>query len=182
MKLKYFLIFLLVMSSYFIINQLNYNREIYNFSISIDSLIPFISWMVYFYFLYFILILIPFFELDNKKVTLNYCIAIIISDLFFIILPTSIYRPETTNFLLNLLYKLDHSYNLFPSLHASLLTISFILLFKEKKYLSYKLLPLFLLSLISTLLIKQHYIIDIISGILLGFIVMFISKKFEKVI
>ena len=149
MKFKHILIFLLVISSYFIINRLNYGRAVYDFGTKLDNLIPLMNWFIYFYIIYFILILIPFFVLkDTKKVTLQYSIAVIIADVFFIFLPTSIYRPliennNLTNILMNLMHLLDKPYNLFPSLHASLLTLAFILILKNNKNLAYKLLPLF---------------------------------------
>ena len=188
MNTKHFLIFLIVISSYFIINQLNYDGQIYDLGINLDNKIPLITWFVYFYLVYFVLILIPFFKSnDTKKITLQYCIAVIISAFFFIFLPTAIYRPlieniNLNNILINYIHILDKPYNLFPSLHASLLTLAFIFLLKHEKNLAYKLSPLFILSLVSTLFIKQHYILDLAGGILIAFIAVIVANKFEKVI
>ena len=187
MRFKPILIFLLILSSYFIINLLNYGRPVYDLGINIDDQIPFLNWFVYFYILYFILMFVPFLFIENKKVTLYYGISIVIANFFFIFLPTSIFRPfiestNVTNYLVNLVYFLDKPYNLFPSLHAALLTLGSYLLFSYKKDLAYKLLPLFLLSLVSTLFIKQHYLLDILSGIVLAVVTIYLGKKFEKVI
>ncbi len=187
MKLKYFFIFLVVISTYFVINQFNYGREVYDLGFAFENSIPFLNWMVYFYLAYFFIILIPFFIMDNKKVAFYYSVPVIIADFFFIFLPTSIYRPliennNLSNYLINLIHSLDLQYNLFPSLHATLLTLSFILIFQYKKKLAYQLAPLMIFSLVSTLFIKQHHLADLIFGVLLALVSIKISKRFEEVI
>ena len=188
MKFKHILIFLLVMVLYFVTNRLNVGREVYDFGIFLDNLIPLVTWFVYFYLAYFILMLIPFFISNNtKSLTWRYCVSIIVSSLFFVIIPTSIYRPllenvNLNNYLVNMIHYLDKPYNLFPSLHAALLTLSFMFLYKHDKKLSYKLSPLFILSFISTVFIKQHYVLDLIGGVLVALISIKIADKFEKVV
>ena len=187
MKTKHILLAVILFVIYLLINYLNQGREVFTHSISLDNNIPLISWFVYFYLLMFILIFIPFNKKNNGKITLNYIIAVLIAFLFFIILPTATYRPliqegNINDILVNLVYSADLQYNAFPSLHAALLTLSFYFLLKYKKIIAYKMLPLYILSLISTLFIKQHYILDILSGILLAVITLEISRKFEKVI
>ncbi|MEK6835805.1 MAG: hypothetical protein AABX55_02170, partial [Nanoarchaeota archaeon] len=85
-------------STYFFINYTNATRQAFNLSISLDNLIPLIPEFIFFYILYFPLILIPFLIIkDNKnflKIVKANIFIIVISDLFFILLPARIIRPE----------------------------------------------------------------------------------------
>ena len=188
MKFNHFLILILLLGGYFVVNEVNTGRAVFDVEIPWDSGIPFFSFMVIFYILLFPLILIPFFIVKkHKKIILHYVIITIISCLIFLALPSSIIRPDLNdnNFfdkILGYIYSVDKPYNLFPSLHASLLALAFVFIFKQNKKLSYKLLPLFILSFVSTLFIKQHYILDLVAGLLFAFITIKVAEKFEKVI
>lgn len=187
MKFRNFIIFIVLLGAYFLINQINFNREIYDLGIPLDAKIPFIPIFVFFYLLLFILIFLPFTEKNEDELVLNYSIMTVMAFLFFILLPTTIYRPlaqdnSISSNSLNFVQSIDQPYNLFPSLHAALLTLSFMFLLKYKKPIVYYLLPLFILSLVSTLFIKQHYIIDLLAGVLLAFLTIYIAKKVQQVI
>ena len=187
MKTKYILLAVLLFVVYLLINYFNQGKEVFTHSISLDNNIPLASWFVYFYLLMFVLIFIPFNKKNAKRIALNYIIAVLIAFLFFIIFPTATYRPliqenNINDLIVNLVYSADGNYNAFPSLHAALLTLSFYFLLKYKNKIAYKLLIIYVLSMVSPLFIRQHYILDILSGILLALITLEISKKFEKVI
>ncbi len=178
-KLKYFILFLVMWSTYFFINYTNATRQAFNLSISLDNLIPLIPEFIFFYILYFPLILIPFLIIkDNKnflKIVKANIFIIVISDLFFILLPARIIRPELivdnfSSYILNLIYVLDKPVNLFPSLHVSMTFLAFLIISKFKKDLRIIILIAFILSALSTLFIKQHYLLDTLAGLVLGFI------------
>lgn len=91
----------------------------------------------------------------------------------FFFFPTQISRPnsEVNNFLYNELIKNDLPYNAFPSLHASFCIITCFVFFRNSKSLYFKnIYRTFIviwaaLILFSILKIKQHYLIDIVGGI-----------------
>ena len=90
--------------------------------------------------------------------------------------PTTLARPEITGTgiwdqMLNLVYTVDPSANLFPSIHCLVSWFCYVGIRGQKKV------PLWyqrfscvfaVLVCISTQVTKQHYIIDLIGGILLG--------------
>ena len=117
-----------------------------------------------------------------KKVsTLNlvfysYIIVVAISILFFQLLPIGYPRefyplPYDNTFTINTFRKLrffDSPLNCFPSLHVSLCFLfSFGFLNENKKAFLFTFILTCLISA-STLTTKQHYIIDIIAGFILG--------------
>ena len=188
---KYIILFLLIWTvPYFLSNIINYGRGSYNLALSLDSVIPFIPFFVLFYVLYFPLVLLPFILFYKnlnllKKIVYSNITIIVISHIFFLIFPASILRPEIigTSFidlLINLIHTLDNPVNLFPSLHISMSLLSFLILFKFKRNLALYLSIFYVLSIISTLFVKQHYVLDVVTGLILGLIVYFIYFKKEK--
>tara|TARA_Y100000814_G_scaffold93168_1_gene64057 strand:+ start:51 stop:671 length:621 start_codon:yes stop_codon:yes gene_type:complete len=148
----------------------------------IDYKIPFIPFMIIpYYFYYFIIILPPFiwkneWKLRNITGILN--VITLICYLFFILWPidashilnqvvfpsTSLFEPYHSLITYNYLHQ-----NAFPSMHVAV--SSFLCLSYYNDFKSYRFLSLFigLIIFLSTFLIKQHYVIDSISGLFLGF-------------
>lgn len=102
----------------------------------------------------------------------------------FIIYPTGIYRPiingeNIFDKLMILMYSVDSVANACPSFHCFVSTAVTIGLFIGNNINSkYKIFNIIfsILVFLSTLLTKQHYLIDIPAGILLAFISFYLSK------
>ena len=162
-----------------------------------DNLIPFIPEMAIFYvYLFFPMIFLSFiyfiFIDEEKGVALGWSIVIInlLATIIYIIFPVSTYwwRQELLanriqgNFFANTMYFIyenETSFNCVPSMHAGMSTICFF-----AWYQFYKLKPTFKTKVIaiisfiitggvvvSTLFVKQHYIIDEVVGIFLAYFV-----------
>ena len=166
--------------SFGIISRIDFPK--YHFiEISLDTIIPFAPSFVYFYFLLYPLIIFTIFKNFNsyekfKKTCNSFSLLYLISGIIFIIYPTEIIRAlieQNKSFahsLISHLYNFDPPRNLFPSLHVSQsLMIGSLLIRENKKYLI--LAPFLLLIIISIVFIKQHYILDILGGILVFIIV-----------
>ncbi len=177
----------------------------------LDDLIPFVPEMVIFYlFLFYPMVIISmiFFAFieSEKGVALGWALVIInaLSIIIYIFFPVSTYwyRQELLahkirgNFWADQVYNIYHtdtSFNCFPSLHASISTIIFYAwyrYYKIKPHVITKTIAIatFIIAIgviLSTLFIKQHYIIDEIAGILLAYLVgkyilFYFWEKFEK--
>lgn len=162
-----------------------------------ENYIPFIPEMAIFYvFLFFPMVIITmhyFAYIDEEKgYALGWAIVImnLIATVFYIIFPVSTYwwRQELLankiegNFFADLMYfyyESETSFNCFPSMHAGMSTICFFTwyqYYKLKPNLKRKIISIiaFIIAagvILSTLFVKQHYIIDEIAGILLAYIV-----------
>ena len=108
----------------------------------------------------------------------------IICMFFFIFLPTTNIRPEITGTALcdeltRFLYSIDQPTNLFPSIHCLVSWLCFIGIRREKNvpYVT-KVFSCFsaILIMLSTQFLKQHYILDMISGVLLAELCYFIAN------
>lgn len=182
----------------FVYNGSKYiNGTMYQYNLNIDfidNLIPFVNWFIIIYVLcYPWWYLGPFLSLKyNRRRYYNYLasatIGYIIAGIFFIVLPTTIARPVVDNnnifnILVNLIYEADTpATNLFPSLHCFISWNCYLSIRKEKTIsMFFRISYLIFACLVcaSTVLVKQHFFVDIIGGVLLAEITWLISDKFN---
>ena len=174
---------LLVIGVYFtnqIYALLNHGPAVINLHTALDSAIPVVPIFVIPYnslqpYIYATLIL---FLLFRTKYFQSACLAMItvwfISYGFYYFLQSEVIRPVLTGtdifskMVMNV-YAGDNPFNDFPSLHTSLSTILAIHWVKINKPLGIVLGIWTALIVISTLLVKQHYIADMIFGLALAF-------------
>lgn len=198
-KIKYYLKPLLI-SALAVIGQLT----IYKLSVvfqnnptlignNIDNKIPFIIYFIIPYTIWYILLfLMPIIihKKDKKDFTryiITYLSISLFADIIYIIYPTTIIRPEITN-TPNILYSITKIIftidtpirNCFPSLHCAVSTLWILFILEKNKYnTKTKIITILIniLIILSTLFIKQHVLIDAISGILLAIIIYYIIKQ-----
>jgi membrane-associated phospholipid phosphatase len=154
----------------------------------IDNNIPFIPAFVLAYLCYAIIIILPFaLTFRNKKqflaISTAFFFVATIGNICYIFFQTTIIRPEIipnniTNKLILFIYSVDKPVNLFPSLHVALPVLTTLCLSQIRKKSVYILAPITVLIILSTLFIRQHHILDVVSGLLVAFIgYKFIFKK-----
>ncbi len=97
-----------------------------------------------------------------------------VSYLFYFFLQTEVIRPILTSGdvftqMIRQVYATDNPFNDFPSLHTSISTILAIHWFRFDRRAGYVAAVWTALIVASTVLIKQHYVADLVSGLLLAF-------------
>lgn len=177
---------------YWLLKLFQYNYS--TFYLNIDYTIPFIKYFVYVYdmfypFMFLGLFLIYISDKTKYKNTLK-CLIIgfVISDIIFLIYPTIIIRPDVkidslTNLVLYLTYYFDTpAINCFPSIHCLFMfqLIFSISSIKTKKIYKVSSIVFAILVILSTLFIKQHYVIDVIVAFIICLIVNLTVKLKEK--
>lgn len=167
-------------------------QRLHFLSISLDNKIPFFGPAIYIYIGAFIQWAYCIYIVLKQETKLGYkfCSAITIGSLIcfviFMVYPTAVNRPEIvgsglTNDFCRFIYSIDSVICACPSFHCFCSTIV-ILIYKECEDISKKFIYInilfSILVFISTLLTKQHYIVDILPSILLAYISMYIADKF----
>lgn len=174
-----------------------------------DASLPFVPWTVVFYTMYFPLLSTPLFLAPTPASITKLAIAQAAVNTFayavFLIFPTPIDRPPARpiegvfHVLLETLFRADHPYNTFPSLHVtqSCLLALFYMAYSahfclgrqnqsaaRKNSFALRVFVLHaiasLLIAVSAVLIKQHYIADTMSGALLAACAYFILFKSDS--
>ncbi|MEG2351370.1 MAG: phosphatase PAP2 family protein [Bacilli bacterium] len=165
-------------------------------SSTLDDKIPFINSFIYPYIIwYLMLFIVPYVVYKyNKNNFYKYCLAyiicVIVSNIIFIVFPTTIIRAEhlgngVTNLLVKLIYYLDTpALNCLPSLHCIICFLFIYCSINFKLPKAFKIITTFLsiIIIISTLFIKQHVIYDVAAAFIISLISWLIScKYFNKI-
>lgn len=160
--------------------------------IGLDNSIPFIPSFIYFYVSWYaMLFLIPYKIYKNDievfyKYILSLAITITVLALIYLFYPTIVVRPDiiSTNITLSLLkfiYFIDTpALNCLPSMHCNVcfLFIFYIINSKNINKKSKIIICIWsLIVIISTLFVKQHVILDIISAFIVSFITFIIVNN-----
>lgn len=171
-----------------------FQSNIHIISNSIDDKIPFINYFIIPYcFWYVMLFTMPYFLYNKDKNSLckylaSYIICVLITDVFFIIYPTGVIRPDllnnnVLNIITNIIYYIDTpAVNCMPSMHCAISMLFILSACTSKKFnTTFKLLVtiISILIMLSTLFIKQHVLIDLITGNILMTII-FIFVNYNK--
>ena len=187
--LVWLLILPLININYVISNTLFQSGK--NLALSLDKEIPCVSLFVfpYVYWYIFIIVGLIFLLSKDRKEYLRALMAIYIGMCicfaFYYLYPVEISRPVVENNtipnkLVNIIYKNDRPFNCFPSIHV--LNTYIIMRFtkiKDNKYWFYYTNIIGILIILSTLFIKQHFILDGVVAIILAEIVILVVKKIE---
>lgn len=187
--LMWLLILPLININYVISNTLSRSGK--NIALELDKEIPFISLFVFpyvYWYIYIIVGLIFLLSKDRKRylrALIAIYIGMCICYVFYYSYPVEISRPVIANStlpnkLVNIIYENDRPFNCFPSIHV--LNTYIIMRFtkiKDNKYWFYYTNIIGILIMLSTLFIKQHFILDGVVAIILAEVVILISKKIE---
>ena len=166
----------------------------YNIAVPIDTQIPFIPWTVLIYWggaLLWVVNYIAGVKYDKgngcRFIAAHY-IGVAISFFFFVFFPVEMSRTEVTGssfceWILKLTYQVDEENNCFPSMHCFFSWLSWIGV-RRNRYIPgiYKVISLLIaVSIcISTLTVKQHYLADVLAGIVLAEISYLMAAKPDR--
>lgn len=153
-----------------------YSLPIYDW----EKAIPFLPWTIFFYLLAYaqaVLVIILLSGQARKKALLGLLALIAFHGIWFFFWPTAYPRPlfpETASafsrFGYNLIVSLDSPSNCFPSLHVAVAIFSWLAIRRKSRVIAITLALASLLTIASTLTLKQHFFLDIIGGALTAII------------
>jgi len=148
--------------------------------------IPFVPWMIWGYASMLVLFLFPVFQLDTQRIHrlgMQLIVAILLATGCFLIFPAELgfsrALPEGGyQAVYRFIFMIDYPYNLVPSLHIVFSSL-IILALLETATPSWK--PIYLAWLViigvSVILVHQHHLLDVASGLLLALFSRFIIGR-----
>lgn len=150
-------------------------------AVALDRLLPLApTWALVYGALYAFLIVLPVFVIQQpeliRRTVWAYLTVWIVAYICFLVYPTVASRPDTVTgegfavWGLRFLYEADPPYNCFPSLHVAHSFVSALACYRVHRTLGFVALASASLVGISTLFTKQHYVADVIAGIVLALI------------
>jgi membrane-associated phospholipid phosphatase len=144
-----------------------------------DRLVPLVpTWALVYGALYAFLIVLPVFVVQQQELIRRtvgaYLSVWIVAYICFLLYPTVAPRPASVTgqgfavWGLRFLYAADPPYNCFPSLHVAHSFVSALACHRVHRTLGFVAITCAWLVAVSTLFTKQHYIVDLVAGILLA--------------
>lgn len=194
-KYAYFPLIMVVVANTLVYNvsKLVTNHFVhYDFSMKIDGMIPLVPIFITIYILCYIEWIIGYILIARES--RDYCFYYVAADIIakilclvcFCIIPTTFARPEPGtgifNSMIAFIYMVDAPVNLFPSIHCLESWICFRSSMKMQKVPRiYKIFTFVfaILTFLSVVFVKQHVFIDIIGGILVIELGLWIAKIFD---
>lgn len=173
------ILLVLLVPLYLFIPDLAPGREVYAPEIAVDRAIPLRpEWAVIYGSLYLFLIVLPVLTiLDQamvRRTVFAYLSIWVTAYLFFALYPTVAPRPESVDgegfaaWSLQLLYDSDPPYNCFPSLHVAHSLVSALAVHRVHRGVGGFAIFAAGLVALSTLFTKQHYVLDVLGGVVLA--------------
>lgn len=182
-----FLIFWTV--PYAVAGYLSGFREVSSLPMWIDNYIPLWTPAIVGYALYFPLCLLTFLMIKDGNILRKgikvFIFTALVTDLFFILYPAYMPKPglEVANVfdgLVAWIWRVDTNANAFPSQHVAYSVVCALVLGKAFKGKVVYFVALAIMISISTMLIKQHYIWDVIGGGLIAVIAYYFVFREKK--
>ncbi len=168
------------LSVYFGINWLTSRRTgLHHLSLPFEERLPFVPVMILAYVLIYAYFILAFLAIDDlpffKKVVRAFYLCIHIHFVIFLLFPVEYsLRPHVEYAwggiyrLISFYYWMDFPYNCFPSMHISNVFLVTYLMERYRSGWGRVLLPIALLVSVSVVLVKQHYIVDVVAGYFVG--------------
>jgi membrane-associated phospholipid phosphatase len=143
----------------------------------VDTLIPFVPSFVFAYLLYYALLLLPLFvfrrsyQLDH--VIKAFLLMQVSASVVFLAFPSRMVRPAlvpdgVSGAALRVLYEVDPAWNVFPSLHVGHSVLVAMMFWRYRRQMFPAVATAAALIIASTVLVKQHYVLDVVAGALLA--------------
>ena len=176
---------------YYLTGKLMAGAKHYDLTTAFDRMVPFIPQWVFIYLGCFLFWAVNY--ILSGREGRESCCRFVAADLlsrticavFLILLPTTNVRPDITgntlaDNLMRFVYGIDEPVNLFPSIHCLVSWMSFLGIRKSRKVPAwYKVFSCVfaILVMASTQFTKQHYIVDVISGVAVAQLCMALSCR-----
>ncbi len=174
---------------YMIINWVSSSRTFFiDVSIPADYALPFVPAFIYGYILVYLSIAFIYFTIDDieswGRVIISCGLVTSVAYLIFLIVPVHMdMRPELVHssginaFVTRLYYFIDLPYNCFPSLHVTYPALGMLLTWRDHRRMRWIFFAMTVIVAVSVLLVKQHYIADVLAGFLNAFICFWITNR-----
>ncbi len=174
------LYFAYYVAGYGYLNHINAQRGInHTLAFPFEESIPLVPEFVFGYFLVVLVVVIAVLAIDSMKLLKQSLIAFFllttISLVIFYIFPVKmVWRPEIlpsssiSYKVLTFTYWIDEPYNLFPSLHVSTAFLASWISYRVHRLTGVLCLIASFIVAVSVVLVKQHYIADVVGGLILS--------------
>jgi len=169
---------------YFAISHFTEGRPVHTLSpFEWEQRIPFRPDFVWMYLSIYPTFLLPFLFIRDRDFfrifSLAYITVMCVCYLTYLLYPVTIQRPvfvenSFSTWTLGIVYQADKPWNCFPSMHVAMSLLAALTILEVHRIRGVVTLLLTLAIALSTVLIKQHYVLDVLGGMALTMIIYFV--------
>jgi len=165
---------------YFIIAELTrFRTDIHHIAFPFEKNIPLLPALIFAYFMNFCVLAFAYVFVEDlaffRKMVKAFFIGTTIHFIIFLAFPVEYNLRPVVNpdqgwayFLVYFYYWMDPPYNCFPSMHVSNCFLVAFLMHRYRSWLSWILHPIAISVAVSVVLVKQHYVVDVVAGFLVA--------------
>lgn len=174
--------YLVFCATYLAINEFSVGRPAHILYLPGEERIPFVPEFEFLYVMGYFFPLLVLWKVDDVvtfvRLTLAFVLTLAVAYTTYFLFPVYLERPHLevdslATFLLSLEY-MDHSYNHFPSLHVAIGWLIYLACRPRLRRPVILLVAVLGMSL-ATLFVKQHYVVDLVYGVLLATAAWFVA-------
>lgn len=185
-KHAFVLLYALIYLPWFFWLESRANQPYHVIHVGLDDWIPFVEYFIVPYLLWFVYVAAVFLYLffKNKREFYQYCIFLFTGMTLFLIIstvypnghllrPAAFPRNNIFTLAVQILYQADTATNIFPSIHvfnsiAAHMAVTNNETLRKNRIIRYGSLLLMVSIILATMFLKQHSVLDVVSGIALG--------------
>ena len=165
---------------YFLVGRLTEFDQAVSLTTRFDQRIPFLPKFVWFYMTIYPIFLIPFLNVRDRQffklMAYAYTTVMVICYTIFFVFPVAMDRPtfevvDLSTWALQKFYNNDPRVNCFPSTHVTMAMLASLMLYEINRAQGIFCVVLTLVISASTVLIKQHYVADVLVALVIAAIV-----------
>lgn len=171
-------LFVLWSGGYTVVGWVAEGNEYASLWTALDERFPLVPECVFVYLTVYFIYVLPLFRIENARRLLTFDLALFctlaVAYATFIIFPVAFPRPvvyplgDFSTLILYLVQAGDPAWNCFPSTHCATCTIASLALLREDRRLGIWVSATTVAIYLTTLLTRQHFVADAVSGIVLG--------------
>jgi membrane-associated phospholipid phosphatase len=193
-KRAWFLFMLLYFTfGYLGINKIaSYNTQFHDVSLPFENSIPFIPVLILGYICVYGGVFLAYAVIDDmedwNRTVVCFVIAATACFLSFYFFPvTMTMRPDISNQngvfyeITKVVYAIDLPYNCFPSLHVVFPTFAAFVVWRNHRTMRWLIAAMALIVCVSVVFVKQHYIADVVAGLIVAGLSFVITVKTESI-
>lgn len=180
---------------YVAINWINEGRShYYDVALPFESQIPFSSFFIFGYLFVYVSMLYLYLIVDDielwRRAVVAYIVLTTLCYVVYLVFPVQMVgRPEVSSMIMRTwidkvvraYFVLDRPYNALPSIHAAYPTLAVLIVWRTAKVGRWVLLAMTAGIAVSVVLVKQHYVMDIVAGIAAAIIAYVLVLKTERI-
>jgi membrane-associated phospholipid phosphatase len=179
-------------AGYLAVNWISQFRSHYiDVSLPWDYKIPFIPVFIFGYTLVYLSVVLLYFTMkdmqDFRRAIVAFLLVTTVHYIFFLLLPVKLdFRADLSRLsgfsieATKLYYFIDKPYNCFPSLHVAYSTLAIMCSWKNHHIMRIVFLLMAVIVAISVVFVKQHYILDVVTGAVSGILLYLLAAATEK--